>query len=118
MSFSTCGACPARVSQGFRKAAKAELRADGTDGSDGFPVEVLQQVVITRGVPRKLLGIFGMEGESDVAPWNALECLGCCIDPLNSEGLDTATAHGYCIYCIWSVILRGPWLTPCIDICM
>jgi len=49
----------------------AELRADGTDGSDGFPVEVLQQVVITRGVPRKLLGIFGMEGESDV------ECMVC-----------------------------------------
>ena len=81
MSFSTCGACPTRVSQGFQKAAKAELRADGTDGSDGT-VEVLQQVVITRGVPRKLLGIFGMEGESDVAPWNALAA-GC---PFNSEG--------------------------------
>jgi hypothetical protein len=27
----------------------------------------MQQVVLTRGVPRKLMGIFGMEGE-DVAP--------------------------------------------------
>lgn len=34
-------------------------------------VEVMQQVVLTRGVPRKLLGIFGMEGESDV------ECMVC-----------------------------------------
>ena len=39
--------------------AKAELQASS--------VEVMQQVVLTRGVPRKLMGIFGMEGE-DVAP--------------------------------------------------
>lgn len=33
-------------------------------------VEVMQQVVLTRGVPRKLMGIFGMEGED-------VECMVC-----------------------------------------
>ena len=38
-------------------------------GGEDLQIEVVQQMVLENGVPRKILGIFGMEEEGEVDAW-------------------------------------------------